>query len=388
MHHYRCQNVYISTTARERIVDTLELFPHNYQMPQLSSTDRLLRAAKDMMDALQNPHPEVPFASVGDDTIAALTDLATIFKLKLRQTPSPATQAAPAKIIQRRSLAPSSNQILNSPMPNARQTRSQTTIHTQDIPNVPLPPRVVTPRTIRQPPPRVPTGSQGLSPRNLSQDDFCGMDSAHMAISLGHTHWSQQHQANTVIHPVTVKEMEYSALMKDPRLQLLWTQGFGNECGRLFQGIRDIPGTDTCFFIKLKDIPTDRKITHGKIVCDYKPHKKEKERVRLTVGGDRLDYSGDVATSTADITTFKILINSTLSTEDAAMMMMDIKNYYLGTPLTRFEYMKMLLSRFPEEIIKKYNLNALAVDGWVYIEIRKGMYGLKRKMPLWGLPLC
>jgi hypothetical protein len=46
----------------------------------------------------------------------------------------------------------------------------------------------------------------------------------------------------------------------------------------------------------------------------------------LTVGGDRLNYSGDVATSTADITTFKILINSTLSTEDAAMMMMDIKN--------------------------------------------------------------
>jgi hypothetical protein len=40
--------------------------------------------------------------------------------------------------------------------------------------------------------------------------------------------------------------------------------------------------------------------------------------------------------------------------------------------------MKMLLSRFPEEIVQKYNLNALAVDGWVYIEIRKGMYGLKQ----------
>jgi hypothetical protein len=57
---------------------------------------------------------------------------------------------------------------------------------------------------------------------------------------------------------------------------------------------------------------------------------------------------------------------------------MDITNYYLGTPLPRFEYMKMLLSRFPWEIIQKYNLNALAVDGWVYIEIRKVMYGLKQ----------
>jgi hypothetical protein len=95
------------------------------------------------------------------------------------------------------------------------------------------------------------------------------------------------------------------------------------------------------------------------------------------VGGDRLDYSGDVATSTANITTFKILISSTLSTEDAAMMMMDIKNYYLGTPLPRCEYMKISLSHFPEEIVQKYYLNALAIDGWVYIETRKGMYGLK-----------
>jgi hypothetical protein len=172
--------------------------------------------------------------------------------------------------------------------------------------------------------------------------------------------------------------MEYMALMKDPRLQPLWTRGFGNECGRLFQGIRDIPGTNTCFFIKLTNIPKDRKITYGKIVCDYKLHKMEKERVRLTVDSNKLDYSSDVATSTADITTFKILIDSTLSTEDAAMMMMDIKNYYLGTPLPQFEYMKMLLSRFPEEIVQRYNLNALAVDGWVYIEIRKGMYRLKQ----------
>jgi hypothetical protein len=150
MHHYLCQNVYISTTASERIVDTLKFFPHNYQMPQLSFTDRLLMAAKDMTDALQNPHPEVLFASVGDNTIEALTDLAAIFKLKIQQAPSPATQPSPAKVVPHPSLIPSSTQILSSPMPIRRQTRSQTTIHTQHIPNAPLPPRVVTPRTLRQ----------------------------------------------------------------------------------------------------------------------------------------------------------------------------------------------------------------------------------------------
>jgi hypothetical protein len=231
MHHYRCQSVYISTTAGEHIMDTLKFFPHNYQMPQLSSTDRLLKPVKDMTYAFQNPHPDAPFASVGDDTIDALVDLATIFKLKLHQAPSLATPVSPAKVVPHSSLIPSSTQILNSPMPNMRKTISQTTIHTQDIPDRPLPPTVVTPWTLHHLPPRVPTGSRRLLPRNLSQDDFCGMDTAHMAIALGNNHCSQRHHANAVIHPITGKEMEYLALMKDPRLQPLWTRCFGNECG-------------------------------------------------------------------------------------------------------------------------------------------------------------
>jgi hypothetical protein len=70
----------MSSTASERIVDTLEFSPHNSPMPKLSSTDRLIMAANDMTNALKNPHPTVPFAQVGDDTIADLTQLADIFK--------------------------------------------------------------------------------------------------------------------------------------------------------------------------------------------------------------------------------------------------------------------------------------------------------------------
>jgi hypothetical protein len=160
------------------------------------------------------------------------------------------------------------NPILGSPMPPPRQTRSQKTIHARDITTAPLLPRVATPSTLNPSPPRVPTRSRNLSPRNLFQDEFCGMDTSHMAIALGNNHWSQHHLAKAVIHPITGKEMEYMALMKDPRLQPLWKRGFGNECGRLFQGIRDIPRTDTSFFIKLTNVPKDRKITCGKVVCD------------------------------------------------------------------------------------------------------------------------
>jgi hypothetical protein len=162
--------------------------------------------ANDMKDALQNPHPELPFTHVGDATISALTSLAEI-------------------------------SISTSLMPPPRQTRSQTTIHAQDITNVPLLPRVVTPMTRHPSPPRVSTRSQKLSPRNLSQDDFCSMDTAHMTTALGNHHWSQQHKAYALIHPITGKEMEYITLMKDSHLQPLWKRGFGNEVGRLFQGI-------------------------------------------------------------------------------------------------------------------------------------------------------
>jgi hypothetical protein len=89
MHHYRCQNVYISSTVSKRIVDTLEFFPHNYPMPQLSSTDRLLMAANDMANALKHPHPEATIAKLSDDTIKALAQLAAIFKNKFQKPTAP-----------------------------------------------------------------------------------------------------------------------------------------------------------------------------------------------------------------------------------------------------------------------------------------------------------
>jgi hypothetical protein len=59
MYHYRCQNVYITATASERIVDTLKHFPHNYQIPQLSSTDRLLLNSRSPNRARAHTHRHV-----------------------------------------------------------------------------------------------------------------------------------------------------------------------------------------------------------------------------------------------------------------------------------------------------------------------------------------
>jgi hypothetical protein len=88
MQHYRCQNVYTTAKASERIVDTLEFVPHSSPMPQISSTDRLLMATQDMTDDFKQPRSDVPFATIGDERISALATLADIFTRKLKkQTP-------------------------------------------------------------------------------------------------------------------------------------------------------------------------------------------------------------------------------------------------------------------------------------------------------------
>ena len=58
-------------------------------------------------------------------------------------------------------------------------------------------------------------------------------------------------------------------------------------------------------------------------------------------------------------------------------MTLDVKNFYLNTPVTRYKYVRIKIDDIPEEIIVEYNLrDKVAMDGHVYVEIRKGMYGL------------
>jgi hypothetical protein len=44
--------------------------------------------------------------------------------------------------------------------------------------------------------------------------------------------------------------------------------------------------------------------------------------------------------------------------------------------LEYFEYMKIPLALFPVWTIEQYNLKKLALDGWVYIEMRHAVWGL------------
>ena len=114
-------------------------------------------------------------------------------------------------------------------------------------------------------------------------------------------------------------------------------------------------------------------------LCSVRPKKDKPNRTQFTVGGDRINYPGEVATPTADMLVAKILFNSIISMRGARFMTIDISNFYLMTPLTHPEFIRAKINNLPQEIIDEYNLQSrINKSGMVHIEVTKGMYGLQQ----------
>jgi hypothetical protein len=110
--------------------------------------------------------------------------------------------------------------------------------------------------------------------------------------------------------------------------------------------------------------------TYGRIVCNYCPWKDKPHRTWLTVGGNCIDYPWNKCTLTADLTTEKVLFNSTISTPGTSFYGINLANFYLNTPMEHYEYIPLQLDILPHEIIDKFNLNNIVdPNGWVYVAI-------------------
>jgi hypothetical protein len=180
------------------------------------------------------------------------------------------------------------------------------------------------------------------------------------------------------IHPDTGDLADYPALLKStdgPE----WEFSITDEISRLANGRRGdlkIKRTQTIHFNNFNDIPAHKKATYLRIVAADRPNKAETRRIRWTVGGNLIIYDGNCSTRTADLTTSIILFNSVVSTKGARFMVINLKNFYLETPMTEYEYMRIRVGNLPPGIIEEYNLQDKIHHGAVYVEIRKGMYGL------------
>jgi hypothetical protein len=188
-----------------------------------------------------------------------------------------------------------------------------------------------------------------------------------------------EHYAHAMEHPITGKHItSYQKLMQDPATLDVWMHALGKDFGCMTQG--DIKTgttrTNSIFVMEPRDvlnIPKDQPPTYAKVVVAYCPQKEDPYRVRITAGGNLLNYPRELTTCTADMTTAKLHWNSVLSTSKVQYMCLDIGNFYLRATLDRYEYMKMPINLFPQWIINQYDLNSKVIGGYIYLQMCKAV---------------
>ena len=111
-------------------------------------------------------------------------------------------------------------------------------------------------------------------------------------------------------------------------------------------------------------------------MCNIRPEKSDPNRTRITIGGNRICYPGNVSTKMAPLGLTKMVINIVLYCRRAKFCTFDISNLYLYMPLNCPKNVCVRLTDISQEFIAEYNLTHHIRDGWVYFGIRKRVYGL------------
>eukprot|EP00804_Cyclotella_cryptica_P020437 CCRYP_014425-RA/>CCRYP_014425-RA protein AED:0.04 eAED:0.02 QI:0/0/0/1/1/1/2/0/1218 len=380
--HYRCWKIWSPTTRSTRIAATV-FFKHKYiTNPSVTPTDALIAAAANLAHVIKH---NAKAQHVGTTNLQDLQRLQQLFSDAMKLPPVPATATAPAVIP-----APPPRVSTQTPIPTTSPRPSTSNVVSDDEDSddeTAPPPRVPTRRPIpsastQRPSTTPPALNTRSRTRSITHDTMLHfLATRHSGITA--TRATQRRyppeMLQAVLNDETGELMEYRHLISNPKYRDTWKNAYGKELGRLAQGLPSIvKGTDTIVFIQRAHIPHDlrKDVTYGRIVANFRPEKEDPYRIRLTVGGNRINYPGDCGTPTTDMVTVKILLNSVISTPNAKFMTIDIKDFYLMTPMARPEYMRLKLADIPASIIDLYNLQDLAQDGYVFVRIQKGMYGL------------
>ena len=372
MDHYRCYTCLVSSTNRIRVSDTVKFFPHSVPFPQTTLETYLRQVAEDMLHILQNPTEQpYPTLTFGNTLKNAFIQVSQILKRATIQ-PSPVTPVPDA--------TPLPTPIVRDPVPPPRVPDDHMpplTVPDQPGPSPRVKPMTFTSATKKQIMPAY-HRTLGRLPRLLRHHyDLRPRPFLAQAIT----------DITSRPDPLTVDAtLSLDRLLRSPHAQQ-WNNGLSNEIGRLAQGVgktrsaeKKIQGSNTIVFIKKHQVPKGKSITYANFVCAYRPLKDDPFRVRMTVGGDKLPYPDDPSSPSASLLDTKIMLNSVISDADrgARFMTADVKNFYLDTQMPYYQYMRIHRKYFTPEICAEYDIDALCeADGYVYVEIRKGMYGLK-----------
>ena len=373
LEHYRCIKCYFPKHRSERVCDTVEFIPHIIPVPETKLEDFLRQAAGDIVNILKHPPSTVyPSLKAGDPVRNAVLELSEQLgritsiehvqsKILDKSTPTP----APPRVGSRVSSPPRVGAQSSSPPRVRTRKRIQSSIEHE--PQISI------------------DALEGTSRLPMNNRFNNKIRHRYPLRSLSHTTSLEESLECDIRAAMHIFTPEGQKMSMDSLLSSsdgpIWERSLSNEWGRLASGNRyGAKGTKTIAFISRSEVPHGHDVTYATFVCDIKPLKVEKFRVRVTVGGDRLTCLQDTGSPAANMLETKLLLNSTISDAKygARFFSCDIVNYFLASPMNKSEYMKVKIKYLPQDIIDHYNLqNLVTEDGYVFIRIDKGMYGLK-----------
>jgi hypothetical protein len=384
--HYCCHKVFISDTRHTRICSTV-FFKHKYlTIPTLTPSDVLICAADNLTNAIAGI---ITPPNITD----AIDQLINIFKLQAKKEKDAATaQRVLKERVQAERVGTKTKDHSPSTAPTAKPTT--TTITTpMSFPPFEVEYPDLNTGMLRETPMMLqdemgnnssPAANTCLQQkvRTITQDYlFHLMDTPGLPRLFTNQQAASRKYpiqflcdfANAVLDDETGDLLEYQHLLKHPKYKEVWSKSFGKEIWHL------ATTTKTIAFIEKQQIPQARckDIIYGRIVCVYHLEKKDPYRTRIMMGRNLVNYPDNCGTPTADLLITKLMFNSIISTPNAKFMTINIKDFYLMTPMDRYEYFRMKLELFPQDIINEYGLhNKADADGNVFCEVQRGMYGL------------
>ena len=417
--HYRTFRVYVTSTQSERKTDTVAWLPEPFIMPGASKEEALQAAIGDVTTAITNMtqteglsnHDQTAISALNQSITHSLKQLATMFhpqtikNTTLKQEVAPTREEQRVEVAQKVGPMPAqrvehmpAEQRVDPTQPEQREDsttpeqgeENQIQAPAQQVAIIsPTANRDMRPSTIklRQPPRTVtnitheeaapqavnasPKPTMPQTPRRSKRRrrqptryGFCGN-----AFINNNNQPSATTAVNSPSPPLLPQDIKYKQAIRGED-GAEWLQAASEEFIRLTETWQTIE------WIHHHDKPRERTAAYYNPQCKYKLKQGQViRRVRGTIGGNKVDYPGDVTAWTADMTTVKILLNAVVS-EDAEWMTADISDFYLGTPLPRTEYMRIHRSLIPDDIMERYHLHNKMNNDHVMVAVVKGIYGL------------
>jgi hypothetical protein len=159
--------------------------------------------------------------------------------------------------------------------------------------------------------------------------------------------------------------------MNDPAMAEIWQTAFRKDFGGMAQGDNKTGQKETnTMFVMTHDeikqaVAAGIFFTYMNPVVNYSPQKEDPYRIRITAGGNMINYESNASVRMADLDMAKLHWNSVVITPLARYMCLNIKNFYLTAALEYFEYSQMPPTLFPAWIIEQYDMEKTRTE-WIH----------------------